>query len=169
MAVAAQSKNPERALMVYDLMRNDPEIYHLMQYGIEGEMYTLDENGRFARPDGFEDSVDGVSFNFWWGRNDNLEYKNAQLDWDAIDALYEVYNGVKIDYPYGQYIYDNSMIGPFMDNLSNVYNTYMPRIVFGMNDDPEALVAEFRAALKDAGIDMVMEEVQNQLNAVYAK
>ena len=169
MAVAAQSKNPERALMVYDLMRNDPEIYHLMQYGIEGDMYTLDENGRFARPDGFEDSVDGVSFNFWWGRNDNLEYKNAQLDWDAIDALYEVYNGVKIDYPYGQYIYDNSMVGPFMDNLSNVYNTYMPRIVFGMNDDPEALVAEFRAALKDAGIDMVMEEVQNQLNAVYAK
>ncbi len=169
MAVAAQSKNPERALMVYDLMRNDPEIYRLMQYGFEGEMYTVDENGLFSRPEGFTDSTDGVSFNFWWGRNDNLEYRNAQLDWDAIAALYAEYDQVKIDYPYGQYIYDNSMIGPMMDNLSNVYNTYMPRIVFGMNDDPEALVAEFRQALKDAGIDMVMEEVQSQLDAVYAK
>ena len=169
MAVAAQSKHPERALMVYDLMRNDPEIYHLMQYGFEGEMYTVDENGLFSRPEGFEDSTDGVSFNFWWGRNDNLEYKNAQLDWDAIDELYAIYDAVKIDYPYGQYIYDNSMVGVFMDNLSNVYNTYMPRIVFGMNDDPEALVAEFRQALKDAGIDMVMTEIQNQLDAVYAK
>ena len=48
MAVAQTSKNPERALMVYDLMRNDPEIYRLMQYGIEGDMYTIDENGYIA-------------------------------------------------------------------------------------------------------------------------
>ena len=61
------------------------------------------------------------------------------------------------------------MVGPLMDNLSNVYNTYMPRIVFGMNDDPDALVAEFRQALQDAGIEMVMEEVQGQLDAVYRK
>ena len=101
--------------------------------------------------------------------NDNLEYRNAQLDWDAIDAMYAAYDKVKIDYPYGQYIYDNSMVGVFMDNLSNVYNTYMPRIVFGMNDDPEALVAEFRQALQDAGIEMVMTEIQGQLDAVYAK
>ena len=169
MAVAAQSKNPERVLMVYDLMRNDPEIYRLMQYGFEGDMYTVDENGLFSRPEGFNDSTDGVSFNFWWGRNDGLEYRNAQLDWDAILALYARYDEVKIDYPYGQYIYDNSMVGPLMDNLSNVYNTYMPRIVFGMNDDPDALVAEFRQALQDAGIEMVMEEVQGQLDAVYRK
>ena len=38
-----------------------------------------------------------------------------------------------------------------------------------MNDDPEALVAEFRQALQDAGIEMVMTEIQGQLNAVYAK
>jgi hypothetical protein len=72
-------------------------------------MYTVDENGLFSRPEGFEDSVDGVSFNFWWGRNDNLEYRNAQLDWDAIGAMYDAYDQVKIDYPYGQYIYDNSI------------------------------------------------------------
>ena len=61
------------------------------------------------------------------------------------------------------------MVGVFMDNLSNVYNTYMPRSVFGMSDDPEALVAEFRSALQDAGIEMVMSEIQNQLDAVYKK
>ena len=83
--------------------------------------------------------------------------------------MYAKYDEVKIDYPYGQYIYDNSNVGVFMDNLSNVYNTYMPRIVFGMNDDPEALVAEFRQALQDAGIEMVMTEIQSQLDAVYKK
>lgn len=44
LAIASASQHPERALMVYDLLRNDPEIYRLMMYGIEGEMYTHDEN-----------------------------------------------------------------------------------------------------------------------------
>ena len=168
MAVAAQSDCPERALMVYDLLRNDEEIYRLMQYGIEGDMYTLDENGYLVRPEGFDQAKDGVDLNFWWGRNDDLGLRTADKDWEAIDALYASYDAVKINYPYGRVVFDLSNIQMYLDNLSNVYNTYMPRIVFGMNDDPEAYVAEFRAALQNAGIETVMEEVQNQINAVYA-
>ena len=169
MAVANTSKNPERALMVYDLLRNDPEIYRLMQYGIEGDQYTLDENGYIVRPEGFNDSVDGVSFNWWWGRNDQLELRAANRDWEAIDALYAIYDGVKINYPYGQVVFELSSIQMYLDNLSNVYNTFMPRIVFGMVDDPEAFVADFRAQLKAAGIDQCMEEIQRQIDAVYAQ
>ena len=127
------------------------------------------KDGLLARVVGHVKAVDGVSFNFWWGRNDNLEYRNAQLDWDAIGKMYEAYDAVKIDYPYGQYIYDNSMVGVLMDNLSTVYNTYMPRIVFGMVDDPAAYVAEFRQQLTAAGIDICMEEIQRQIDAVYTK
>ena len=89
--------------------------------------------------------------------------------WDAIDALYSTYDGVKINYPYGKVVFELSNIQMYLDNLSNVYNTYMPRIVFGMMDDPEAYVAEFRAQLKAAGIDMCMQEIQRQLNEVYGK
>ena len=167
MAVAMTSKNPERALMVYDLMRNDPEIYRLMQYGIEGDMYTLDENGYLVRPEGFEQGVDGVDLNYWWGRNDQLELRTADKDWEAIDALYSTYDAVKINYPYGKVVFELGNIQMYLDNLSNVYNTYMPRIVFGMMDDPEAYVAEFRAQLKAAGIDICMQEIQRQLAAVY--
>ena len=122
-----------------------------------------------ARPEGFEDAVDGVTFNWWWGRNDDLELRPADRDWEAIDALYAVYDGVKINYPYGQVVFELTNIQPYLDNLSNVYNTYMPRIVFGMVDDPEAFVAEFREQLKAAGIDQCMEEIQSQIDAVYAK
>ena len=167
MAVAMTSENPERALMVYDLLRNDPEIYRLMQYGIEGDMYTLDENGYIVRPEGFNDSVDGVSLNWWWGRRDELELRSADRDWEAIDALYAKYEEVKINYPYGRVVFDLSPIQMYLDNLSNVYNTYMPRICFGMMDDPAAFVAEFRQQLKAAGIDMCMEEIQKQINAAY--
>lgn len=169
MAVAMTSKNPERALMVYDLMRNDPEIYRLMQYGIEGDMYTLDENGYLVRPEGFEQGVDGVDLNYWWGRNDQLELRTADKDWEAIDALYNTYDAVKINYPYGKVVFELSNIQMYLDNLSNVYNTYMPRIVFGMMDDPAAYVAEFRQQLQNAGIEICMTEIQNQITAVYGK
>ena len=169
MAVAETSKNPERALMVYDLLRNDPEIYRLMQYGIEGDMYSLDAEGYIVRPEGFNDSTDGVSLNWWWGRRDELELRSADRDWDVIDKLYADYEAVKINYPYGRVVFELGAIQMFLDNLSNVYNTYMPRIVFGMVDDPAAFVAEFREQLQAAGIEMVMEEVQRQINAVYAK
>ena len=169
MAVARYSKNPERALMVYDLMRNDPEIYRLMQYGIEGDMYTIDENGYIVRPEGFEQGKDGVDLNYWWGRNDDLELRDGKKDWEAIDALYAAYDAVKINYPYGRVVFELTNIQMYLDNLSNVYNTYMPRIVFGMMEDPEAYVAEFRAQLKAAGIEMCMQEIQRQLNEVYGK
>ena len=166
-AISQTSKNPERALMVYDLLRNDPELYHLMQFGFEGEMYTVDENGYMARPEGFDSAYDGVTLNWWWGRNDQLELRAADRDWETIDQLYAKYDEVKINYPYGRVVFDLTNIQMYLDNLSNVYNTYMPRIVFGMVDDPVAYVAEFRQQLKAAGIDICMEEVQRQINEAY--
>ncbi|HPJ03683.1 MAG TPA: DUF3502 domain-containing protein, partial [Candidatus Limiplasma sp.] len=75
---------------------------------------------------------------------------------------------VKMDYPYGKHVFNTDPISVELDNITNVYNTYMPVITFGKMDDPAAYVAEFRQALKDAGIETVMTEVQRQIDAVYA-
>jgi putative aldouronate transport system substrate-binding protein len=169
MAVAGQSKNAERALMVYDLIRNDPTFYDLFNYGIEGQQYIV-ENGFLARPEGYNSSTDGVSFDYWWGRNDNLEIRSSEVDWTAYDTLLtEEYNPVKIDYPYGKLVINTDAISTELDNITNVYNTYMPVITFGKADDPVAYVAEFRQALLDAGIEKVMADVQGQIDAVYGK
>ena len=44
----------------------------------------------------------------------------------------------------------------------------MPLIAFGKTDNPEATVEEFRSALKAAGYDTVMEELQKQMDAYKA-
>lgn len=169
LAIAAQSKNPERALMVYDLIRNDEEFYRMFNYGIEGQQYIIDENGYMDRPEGYHDETDKVAFNFWWGRNDDLELRNAQFDWPVYDALVDRYNECAINYPYGQVVFDITPISAELDNLSNVVNTYMPQIAFGKAADPEAFVAEFRTALKNAGVEKVYEEIEAQLAAVYGE
>lgn len=170
MAIASQSKNPERALMAYDLIRNDPEFYRLFNYGMEGEggQYIINADGYRERPASYtNDDQDNVSFNFWWGRNDDLEIRSALTDWVAYDELLKEYE-CAITYPYGQVIFNRDPISAELDNLSNVYNTYMPQIAFGKCDDPEAYVAEFRQALIAAGYEACLAEVQAQMDAVYA-
>lgn len=168
MAISAGSKNPERALMVYDLLRNDPECYRLFNYGIEGVQYEIDENGMKYTPDTYDATTQEIQTNFWWGRNDDLELKDATRNWDAIDKLYAEYDSLKIDYPYGQFIPDVDDIQGKIDNVSSVQEEYMKQISFGLySGSAEDIVAEYQAALEKAGINDVTAALQSQIDALY--
>ncbi len=41
MAIASTSKNPERALMLYDLITSDQEVFNAFYYGVEGVNYKI--------------------------------------------------------------------------------------------------------------------------------
>jgi hypothetical protein len=170
MAVSAASKNPERALMVYDLLRNDPDCYKLLCYGIEGVSWELTDDGLRTTPDGYNSDTQNVNgmTNWWWGRNDDLEIKDASRNWDAIEELYAEYDKIKIDYPYGQFVPDVDNIQSYIDNINDVHNTYMKQISFGLyKGTAEDIVAEYQAALKTAGIEEVTAELQRQFDELY--
>ena len=160
MAISAASKNPERALMVYDLIRNDPECYRLFNYGIEGVQYTLTKDGY---REGIKDAS-SISTNYWWGRNDDLEIRDKGVAWDKFEEISAIYDKVKIDYPYPQIVWSLDNISSELAAISDVWGQYMGRICYGEETDPEAYVARFRAALKTAGIEKVISELQNQLD-----
>ncbi|MBE5961659.1 MAG: DUF3502 domain-containing protein [Lachnospiraceae bacterium] len=168
MAVSAGSKNPERALMVYDLLRNDPECYNLINYGLQGVQWDLNDEGLRIQPASYVQADDEIVTNFWWGRNDDLEIKDATRDWNAIDSLYATYDGIKIDYPYGQFVPDTDAIQSYINNINEIHNSYMKQIAFGKyQGTAEEIVAEYQAALKGAGIEDVMKELQTQFDALY--
>ncbi len=161
-AVGANSQHPERALMVYDLLRNDEECYRLFNYGIEGTNYIVTADGKLDRPEGYDkDTMEFPGF-FWWGRNDNLELTNATW-YDGKDQIYADYNSYAIDYPYSQLVFNTDDIAPTMANLSEIYTSYVTAIAFGKAGDPEKAVADFRKAMNDAGYEDVKAAIQAQL------
>ncbi len=163
-AVGANSQHPERALMVYDLLRNDEEIYRLLNYGIEGTDYIITEEGKLDHPEGYDDSTDRLDSNFWYGRNDNLELDN--ITWyEGKDEIFANYDSYAIDYPYSQLVFETDDIASYMANMSDVYTSYITSIAFGKSGDPEQAVADFRKAMKDAGYDEVYKLLQEQLTA----
>ncbi len=167
-AVSAASKNPERTLMAYDLLRNDPDIYHLFNYGIKGRSYDVDADGYRYRPDSYDPDKDSISTNWWWGRNDDLEIRSADMNWEAIDKLYEEYKGFAVMYPYEQYVPDLEDVQSYIDNCGEVYTTYMKQICYGQYDcTPEEIVKEFQDKLRAAGVETVQAKIQEQINATY--
>jgi putative aldouronate transport system substrate-binding protein len=164
MAISAACKYPERALMVYDLLRNDKECYNLINYGIEGRQYVLTDNGYRKKPDSYTAQKDTLTTNFWWGRNDKLEIRDANSDWKKFDEISATYNKTKIDYPYSQLVWNLGDISKELGNISDVWGIYMAHISYGKMDNPEVYVAEFRDALKKAGIETVIANLQKQLD-----
>ncbi len=166
-SLGAHSKNPERALMAYDLIRNDEEIYHLINYGLEGTQYEL-KDGKRTRPAGYDETRDQFYSDFWGGRMDKFEIP-SDTTWDKIGDLYAEYDKIKIPYPYGQFVFDKTAVESELTAISQVAGELGPAINFGKVSDPEQAVQEFRDKLKTAGYDKVKAELQKQLDEYKTK
>ena len=167
-AISANSQHPERALMVYDLLRTDEECYRLLNYGIEGEDYVVTDDGKLARPDGWDQSTDALDSNFWLGRNDDLELQDSTW-WDGTQDFIANLNSIGYDYPFENFIIDTASIESKQAALANVLSKYIPQLAYGKFDDPRAAIDDMREELKAAGYDEVKASIQEDLDAFVAE
>jgi putative aldouronate transport system substrate-binding protein len=163
MCVAAKSANPERALMVYDLIRNDPQVYKLINYGVEGQSYVI-KNGMRDLPANYNFDKQNFYADFWGGRNDKLEIPSATI-YPKYKELYASYDKIASPYAYGRFVFNKQPIEAELAAMSDVINQNMNAISFGKAGDPVQAVADFRTQLKAAGYDKALAEVQKQMNA----
>ena len=141
-----------------------------MCYGEQGVSWDYNDEGLRITPEGYNSDTQNINgmTNYWWGRNDDLEVKDASFNWDAIDALYAEYDEIKIEYPYGQFVANVDNIQSYISNISEVHTNYMKQIAYGKySGTAEEIVAEYQEALKAAGIDTVTEELQRQFDELY--
>ncbi|TFE23645.1 DUF3502 domain-containing protein [Cohnella luojiensis] len=162
-SLGAHSKNPERALMAYDLMRNDKEIYQLINFGMEGVQYEL-KDGKRVKPAGYDEARDGFYSDFWGGRVDKFEIPSDGT-WDGVSQYFAEYDTYKKPYPYGQFVFDKSSIDAELTAISQVTGEMGPAILWGKAGDPVKAVEDFRNKLKAAGYDKVLAEIQKQMDA----
>ncbi len=166
MAISSRSKNPERALMVYDMLRNDEECYRLIRYGIQGVQYNITDNGMLERPSGYNEAKDNMVTDFWWGRRDEYEIPDANYSWDDYYSLVNSYEHVAINYPWEGVPFSVPEVNANLDDIIAVCDKYIPMISTGQYQGaPEAKVAEFRRELTRAGFERVTGQLQRIYNA----
>lgn len=163
-AISANSKHPERALMVYDLLRNDEECYRYINYGVEGTDYIVTEDGKLDYPEGWDEATDKVDANFWCGRNDDLELQNVSW-WDGTQDMIDNYDKIAYDYEFENLIIDKNAIETQQAAIANVLSEYLPQLGYGKYDDPHKAIDEMREKIKAAGYEEVKASIQKDIDA----
>ncbi|RPJ46241.1 MAG: DUF3502 domain-containing protein, partial [Chloroflexi bacterium] len=170
--ICATSKNPERALMFFDLMYSDEEVYNTVANGLEGKHWVwVDKaNKVIGFPEGLDPKNSGWNINTDWmiGNVFISYYKNANQvgAWEETRAG----NQAAVLPMMGPFVFDPTPVQAELAALTTIDKQYGEPLQFGLvdPDDPEKGIDAWIAAEKEAGIDKVIAEEQKQLDAFIA-
>lgn len=166
-AIPYCADEPERAMMVLNAIYSQPDLYNTLIYGIEGEDYTKNADGTIttsyvgASPTA-DDSYGIQRWIIGSCKNaliNNGTDPNYYAGLEALEATAQVN-------PFLNFTFDRTNVEGICASILNVYYEYGPQIDNGVaGDNWEELYNNYMAARKDAGIEELVTEFQNQLNA----
>lgn len=152
-AIAAGSKNPERAGMVLDLLKNDTELYRLLVGGIEGKHYiNIDDKYRQKGPDADKYPWDA----FPWGiRREDLEPDDIDPRQIAID---EDHRTRMKDAPLNGFVFDREPVKNELAAVEAIIDEYVGMLELGLADDVDATIDEMVSRMEQAGLEAIKNE-----------
>lgn len=149
-----------------NLLYTNADVQNLFFYGVEGTDYVMADEGagQITYPDGVDSSNVGWSNEAWITGNASIAYAWDTNDADIWEQLTDFNeSGVKSSL-YG-FVYDNSNITNEITALSNVISKYKSILESGAVDDVEGTLAKFNEELEAAGMQKVIDDMQEQVDA----
>lgn len=163
MSIPLSAKNPERALMLLDKLRNDKEYYDLTQYGIEGVHYVENEKGEFMLPEGVTESGFPVEGFASWAWRTNEFRKEKANGWDEYQKICDEFKALGNENIFDAFYFDPYPIQAELAAVNNVTAQYGIPLEAGLVDPVEGLKI-YQDKLKEAGCDKILEEVSKQFD-----
>ncbi len=163
MAISTASKNPERAMAFLNLLNTDAYLMTLLNYGVEGTHYTLNDDGLVV----FNDDA-RATYSPWRNGMGNItllppqEGEGVGFFTDTFVPYYMSAKGI----PAFGYAFDQANVETEMAALANVAGQYALSLSTG-SVDPATALPEFLAALETAGMQTVVDEANAQLDAYF--
>ena len=164
MAINSASEHPEEAFKFLALLNSDPTLMTLMNYGVEGIHYTLNDEGLVV----FNDEA-RATYSPWTNGVGNVTIlpDTASEGKGFRKSFQEYYAGAK-GIPSLGFVFDNTPVENEMAALGNVAAQYALALDCGAVD-PETELPAFLAALDAAGMEAYLNEANAQLDAYMAK
>ena len=156
-------KYPERAMLIINDLMTNVEDNYIIQYGIEGVHYELDENGFYKNLDtayGYE------AANTWCWRNGPIKLQQESdvalqeaMDADEVLGSDDLYPNINIPQGFSE---DYTDYEAERTAIMNVVDQYLNPIMAGLVDDPEAACADFIQKVDAAGLEKVSQSYIEQ-------
>lgn len=168
--VPITSEKPEKVVQFLNLLFTNPDLMNLLNFGIEGKHWvkTAENSKVITYPEGVTAADVGWSgAPAWWGDHEQAYTLTPNTDeYYTLIKTYGVEDSV-ISNALG-YTFDTTNVKTELAAIQNVIDTYRPSLECGLVDVDTEL-PKFQQALKDAGIDKVIEENQKQFTEWLSK
>jgi putative aldouronate transport system substrate-binding protein len=170
-AIAADSKNAERAMMYMNLLWTDEYVNTTLRFGVEGRHY--DDNG-----DGtITFTAQGGQQNIWYswygtqfGGNMFVVKLPDTQPAGLLKALYDKNQNAENYSTKLDFAFDNSTVTAAVAAVNDPIETYKSLFIGQTaSKDVDANLADFNAQLEANGINEIVAEVQKQLDAYLGK
>lgn len=166
-AIPYCADEPERAMMVLNAVYSQPDLYNTLIYGIEGEDYTKNADGTITTSyvGASPTADDSYGIQRWIIGSCKNALINNGTDPNYYADLEALEETARVN-PFLNFTFDRTNVEGICASILNVYYEYGPQIDNGVaGDNWEELYNNYMAARKDAGIEELVTEFQNQLNA----
>lgn len=157
-AIPISSKNPERAMMVMELIFTDRYLQDLFAYGIEGEHFNYTDDGKVVKT---ESGMNGYKE---LAAVKNIKVQSVLDNYpDNYVELVEAYNDSARPSPLIGFTYDSADTSPLLVSVKSVWDEYFVTLACGMVDY-DTVYPQFAAKMEQAGIDELIADVQRQVD-----
>lgn len=162
--ISSTSKHPDAAMKLLNATMTDSSVLNTILYGIEGEDYVKVDSNHVSFPKGKTESTVPYTAYLTSGQLGSESLQWMFEDGDVKEKELKVkLNKETPRSPYFGFTFDQSAVKTEMSAIQNVYNQYYSGLVCG-SVDPATTIPKFVKALKDAGMDTVIQAKQEQLD-----
>ena len=160
MSIFSKSKNPERALMALDYLRNDEEVNSLFCYGIEGKHWEASGDGTLVSlPDSSNYAYDS---NCNWGVRNDAYWRVIEGGIPNLPELNKGWQDTTRSERYQTFVFNDESVKNEIAAIGEIFDTDYKLLGLGFTDDPEADIAKLREKMEAAGAQKVYDEIQKQ-------
>lgn len=168
--IGASSKHAVIAMKLIEKYHTDQTYYNLMQYGVKGENYQLDGAG-YINYGGIpaENKKPG-----WTGGADGYRNLKTKFPGEWNDMYWKMQEeGAAIAVktgpsPLAGFAFNNANVTGELGNMETVKSQYIEPLAVGITKNIDADLKKVQDALKKAGLDKYLAELQTQLDAFKA-
>jgi putative aldouronate transport system substrate-binding protein len=160
LAIPAISDHPVEAMKFINLMHSDPKLVNMMLYGVEGNHWEFEPDGRVnIKNSAWYGAIAGA----WTVGNTQLQAVSNKEDPEKNRKLIE-YSNDSVDNPSLGFRFRSDPVQAELTALAAVSDG-MDRALKTGSVDPAVELPKYIQALKTAGLDTVKAELQKQYDA----
>ncbi len=156
-SISAACAHPEKALQLLELVNTDSYVRDALYYGLEGDNFDYTADGKVHK-----NNTDWTMAGYTQGTFFNVSYleDDNSNQWAEVQEL----NGQAVASPALGFAFDQTNVKDKIDACNAIFKEYRPTLMTGTGDPTETTNAML-TAMRAAGFDDILTEVQAQLDA----